>query len=108
MSIKPIDLQTLFVKLDDVSREQSVAKEQTLLQQAQAARNQVLKGIQEDHKVIDVPEDRESEAIKDEHPGQQWDERKRKDGNNSRENGDEKQREILNDPDVGQNVDISG
>lgn len=108
MSIKPIDLQTLFVKLDEVSKEQNLAKEQAALQQSQAARAQVTKEIQQDHSVNEVPEDRENEAVKDD------DEEKQ--GNNSRRTHDrnreyedaEDERVILSDPDIGQHVDLSG
>ncbi len=51
MGIKPIDLQTLFVKMDEVSKEQSHIKEHSSLQQAQAARAQVVQELKDDHRV---------------------------------------------------------
>ena len=66
MSIKPIDLQTLFVKMDDVSKQQALAQDKSAAQQAQAAKEQVAKELEQDNRVTEAGEDRETEAVKDE------------------------------------------
>lgn len=108
MAIKPIDLQTLFVKLDEVSRQQSITREQSALQQAQAAKAQVDKEIEEDRRVIETAEDREAEAVKDDEESRADADRRENGNDEERAGGDEEGREIITDPDIGRHVDISG
>ena len=108
MSIKPIDLQTLFVKMDDVSKEQALVKEQAALRQDQAAKAQVAKELAEDRKVTGTPESNEAVAAKDEESegGGGSKKRERRDGETSSE--DSNGREVVKDPDVGRHVDLTG
>ena len=107
MGIKPIDLQTLFAKLGEVSKEQSLVKEQSSLQQAQAARAQVTKELEEDRRVAETVEDRGTEAVEDENGTESKGGRR---GNKDQKDGagDEEGREIVTDPEVGRHVDLSG
>ena len=108
MSIKPIDLQTLFVKLDDVGRAQSQVKEQSALQQSQAAREQVNKEIEDDRKVNETPQDSETGAIKDDESESSSERRggRRQKRRDSQESG--KSPEVVRDPEVGRHIDLSG
>jgi len=107
MPIKPIDLQTLFMQLNQVSREQSAAKEGAMLQQS--IQGAVLQKKREDEvKAIQKPDaeepsgkirDRESKASeKESEEGKKPPEEKK---------GPE-EREVIKDPDLGRRVDISG
>jgi spore germination protein GerM len=109
MGIKPIDLQTLFVKLDDVSREQALVKEQSALQQAQAARLQVAKELAEDRQVTRTPAESEKLAVQDDDPDDGKNRRRRRGAQNrKKEETDSNDREVVTDPDVGRHVDLSG
>jgi hypothetical protein len=108
MSIKPIDLQTLFAKLDDVSKEQSLLKEQAAAQQAQEARSQVARGIQQDHSVTETPEDAEIGGVNDEEENREGRRRRRSEKKESAETENESGREVVQDPEVGKHIDISG
>ena len=108
MSIKPIDLQTLFVKMDEVSKDQSVAKGQSALQQSNAARAQVAKELAEDRRVTETPENEESQAVKDdesEAAGEKNKHRKAGEDDGVDESSD---LEVVTDPEVGRHIDLSG
>jgi hypothetical protein len=109
MPIRPIDLQTLLMQLGQVGREQSAAKEGAVLQQAMqsaVAQRKHIEATQGVHKAED-PEGGASE-IEDRHGkgtglgtggGSEGEAR----------NGEEKSSdEIVRDPSLGKNVDISG
>jgi hypothetical protein len=109
MGIKPIDLQTLFVKMDEVSKEQALAKEHSALQQSQAARSQVVRELENDRRVSGAPEGKEVTPVDDE----EYDEsekRKRQRSKNRKTASETKTdtREIVTDPEVGRHVDLSG
>ncbi|RKX73021.1 MAG: hypothetical protein DRP60_12640 [Spirochaetes bacterium] len=108
MGIKPIDLQTLFVKMGEVGKEQSLIKEQAALQQAQAAKSQVAKEMADDRMVTGVPEDTETEKIKDNEEEETPEDRKHKRNDKEKDDDDGSNVEIVTDPDVGRHVDLSG
>ena len=108
MSIKPIDLQTLFVKMGEVSKEQSLAKEQSALQQSLAARSQVTKELAEDRRVTETPADNETQAVKDDDSEEAKEGGKRKKDENESPPGDSSDLEVVTDPDVGRHIDLSG
>ncbi|MCG8453756.1 MAG: hypothetical protein MI717_11295 [Spirochaetales bacterium] len=108
MSIKPIDLQTLFVKLDEVGKEQSIAKDQAALQQSQAARAQVAKELEEDRRVGESTEESEAQAVKDEDEGQSGSQRRGRKSQDDEQAENAPQKEVVTDPQVGKHIDISG
>ena len=108
MGIKPIDLQTLFVKMGEVGKEQSHIKEQAALQQAQAARSQVTREMADDRKVTAAPEDSEIEKIKDNESEETSEDEKRKRNDKEKDEDDDSKVEIVTDPEVGRHVDLSG
>jgi len=104
MSIKPIDLQTLFAKMDEVSKEQALMKEQSALQQSQAARSQVLRELEEDRMVTQTPVEDEIQAIRDNNPNNKRKHKKHKRRRNKKsENG----REVVTDPEIGRHINLS-
>jgi hypothetical protein len=110
MSIKPIDLQTLFMKLNEVGKEQNLQKEAAALQQDQAAREQVQKELHRDHSVNEAPEQGESEKIRDregsgENTGGGSGQKRKKDRDEKPEGRDRPVDPV--DPDLGQHIDIT-
>jgi len=104
MSIKPIDLQTLFAKLDEVSREQALMKEQSALQQSQAARSQILRKMEEDRMVTQLPPEDEAQVIKNNVPNR----KQRYKKNRSRQNKKPKNgRKVVTDPEIGRHINLS-
>jgi len=107
MPIKPIDLQTLFMQLSQVGREQSAVKEGAVLQQS--IQGAVLQKKREDEgKSIQKPEaDERSGKIRDRESGASPEEEA--EGRKSSEGKtDAEEREIIKDPNLGRRVDISG
>jgi len=102
MSIKPIDLQTLFAKMDEVSKEQALIKEQSALQQSQAARTQVLRELENDHMVTQTPVEEEAQAVRNNDSNN----KKKYKKNKGRARKDSK-KEVLTDPEVGKHINLS-
>jgi len=104
MSIKPIDLQTLFAKMDEVSKEQALMKEQSALQQSQAARSQVLRELEEDRMVTQTPAEDEAQAIRndDSDKKQKYKKHRKKQNKNPRND-----REVVTDPKIGKHINLS-
>ncbi|PIE04685.1 MAG: hypothetical protein CSA76_03085 [Spirochaetales bacterium] len=108
MSIKPIDLQTLFVKMDEVSKEQSLIKEHSALQQSQAARAQVIQELEDDHRVTQTPEDSEDQAVQEDTSGNDTESGRENEEHSHHEKMNKQNRTVVTDPDVGQHIDIKG
>ena len=107
MSIQPIDLQTLFVKMHHVGKEQVAQKEAAVIQQ-EIQGNEMVKKHQHDDSSVNRAD------ISDKGP-----ENVKEDGRGSTDHGAEhkkskeekarrKEKEILFDPDLGKNIDFSG
>ncbi|MCL2704967.1 MAG: hypothetical protein FWE72_02025 [Spirochaetaceae bacterium] len=106
MSIQPIDLQTLFLKMTQVGKDQAVEKDSIMLQQTlqgheiakrnQHSDNSVNKANNSDAGPEKTKEDKEQ--------GGNHDQKKRK----KEKNKTFEDKEILSDPDLGKNIDISG
>lgn len=106
MPIQPIDMQTLFMRLNQVGKEQAVQKESANLAQSQAASEFVRESDAHAHSVNETPDVEEGlEAVNEDNQNQ-----------NERENEEQerdsqeatKKREIFRDPDLGSNIDIVG
>lgn len=108
MSLKPIDLQSLFAKLSEVGKEQSLLKEHTAAQQAHVAQTQIRKELEEDRRVLETAQDSETETIRDDkeqQEGRGW----KQSGNDARhEDGGEVSTVIVTDPEVGRHIDLIG
>ncbi len=105
MSVQPIDLQVLFARLNQIGREQAANKNMLIQAQAVAANEIAERSEEQDRRVSDVniqeegPEKLSDEGENSETPGEQH----REDASES-----EAEQEVLQDPDLGQNIDISG
>ena len=106
MSIQPIDLQTLFLRLNQIGHEQSAEKNAQQQGQSVAgseiARQSELKKsvVDESHDVEDGPEQLHDEG------GEQQGHRSGKDDRHER-HGLPDEPEVFRDPDLGRNIDVS-
>ncbi|MBI9098044.1 MAG: hypothetical protein JEY91_06180 [Spirochaetaceae bacterium] len=109
MSITPLDLQTLFVRLNQVGKEQNHLKEAVASQQAAGARQIKEEEIRQDHSVGRTEEDRETQKLKDEEKHEH-----NRESSSGKEDEDENERleaakkKIFHDPQIGSHIDISG
>lgn len=107
MPIKPIDLQTLFLQMNQVSKEQAAAKDGAVLQQS--IQGAVLAKKREDEvKSVQKPQAEEgSGRIADRESGTAAEEEAegRKRGS---ESGEPEEPEVVKDPDLGRRIDIQG
>ncbi|MCL2295262.1 MAG: hypothetical protein FWC36_10450 [Spirochaetes bacterium] len=107
MSIQPIDLQTLFMKLSQVGRDQAVEKDKIALQQTLQG-NEIAKRNQDSDKIVNKADNLDSgpEKTKDEGEsgiGAQSQEKRKNEQSKTAED-----KEILSDPALGKNIDFSG
>jgi hypothetical protein len=107
MPILPIDLQTLFSNLNQVSKDQAVAKEVPPEQQNLTGTQIAKTTLEKDNEVNQTRElDDGSQAIKDqESPGTQKELAKKK-KKKDEEDSEKKEESDLQDPDLGQHIDI--
>ncbi len=94
--------------MDEVSKEQALAKEHASLQQDQAAKTQVAKEIEKDHRVTQTPQDDETQAVKDDQSEREKESRKRERRSDDASSEDSSGREVVTDPDIGRHVDLTG
>ncbi|MDX9898636.1 MAG: hypothetical protein RBT62_06930 [Spirochaetia bacterium] len=107
MPIKPIDLQTMFLQLGQVGKQQAAQKDGALLH-AHLHGEQLKKMESEAAKSVQRPEDAQTatESIKDEDGSGQADQ-----GSEKKQDDDqapEKGMETISDPALGGHIDISG
>lgn len=106
MSITPLDLQTLFVKMAQVGKDQALIQKSVENQQNREANHLIKKEINRDHSVNKAEEDKDVEKVKDQNSNtSSSDEENSNEG--SKEQKDEKQK-YFTDPKLGHNIDISG
>jgi hypothetical protein len=106
VSITPMDLQTLFLRLNQVGKEQNHLKEAVASQQAADAKQIKENELRQDHSVNKVEEDREIEKLKDDEKNNQQSQ------NESENEHDEAQdsvtKKVFKDPEIGSHIDITG
>lgn len=106
MSITPMDLQTMFVRLNDVGKEQNHLKEAVASEQAAGAKQIKEDEIRQDNSVNKTEEDRESQKLKDEEStGDQRQDNPQNDKDNDKPQNTKR---VFNDPEMGSHIDISG
>lgn len=106
MSITPLDLQTMFVRLNEVGKEQNHLKEAVASQQAAGAKQIKEDEIRQDNSVNKTEEDRESQKLKDEEAtGDQMQQNPEKEKDNDKP---QNTKDVFKDPEMGSHIDISG
>ena len=106
MPIQPIDMQTLFAKINQVGKEQAALKD--ISAQHQAMQNSEIEK-QADQKIhtVNDPEDISDGAAKTDEDGHTNREKEQWAGNELPEE-EAKKKEVVKDPDLGHHVDLSG
>ena len=107
MSVRPIDLQTLFSHMNQVGKEQANERNAAALQQAHQGQSMVRHAEEADHHINETDKTEEGlESVKDESEGEKGsgESGTRKE----QEDKEEKKREFFKDPDLGHNIDITG
>ena len=109
MAIQPIDLQTLFVRLSQVGREQSALK-QAIAQNQAVTGNEIAQQsrdagntVRQADEVSEGPETVDEEG----NPTQQQASDQREDREET-ESVDAHDEDVFRDPDLGQNIDLTG
>lgn len=106
MSITPLDLQTMFVRLNEVGKEQNNLKEAVAAQQAAGAREIKDQELRQDKSVNKAEEDKEVQKIKD---GEKRENQREKNSDREKEEENPRPRKIVfSDPEMGSHIDISG
>ena len=106
MSIRPLDLQTLFVKMANVGKDQALIQKSVENQQNREAHHLIKAENERNSAVNKVEEDKALDSVKDEDKEKEQSENsssRDKDGNE----GDDKPK-YFTDPKRGHNLDISG
>ncbi len=110
MALKPIDLQVLFSRLNELSREQAMQKE-LLIHQQTVKTNELLKETdQKTHTVTHTTEveQGETERIRNEGRGKGQRQRGGHSSKPSPAQEEDTSVEVVKDPNLGKNIDLSG
>ncbi len=108
MSIKPIDLQTLFMHMNQVGKEQAQQKEGLHLQQLAMGSELVKETEQRDKSVNETESTSDGpEEVHEDQEQSQGGKKKRKKEEEETQN-EKSSRKYYSDPDLGKNIDISG
>jgi hypothetical protein len=107
MAIKPIDLQVLFAQMNRVGEQQAAHKNVLLQGQAVVGSEIAQKSEQIDHEVNETETIEEGpEPVHEEEGREQAREREQRE--KEKEKQEKADKEFFQDPDLGQNIDISG
>ena len=109
MALTPLDLQTLFIKMNDVNRVQAHLKGAVSQEQAFEAKELINKELHKDNSVnASAQEGDMDNRIKDDMKGG---EDTREKDSSDKEGGDDKEkkeREYIKDPNLGKHIDLVG
>ena len=108
MSIQPIDLQTLFVRLSQVGREQSALKQAIAQNQAVTGSEIAQRSQDAGHTVRETSEVSEGPETVNEDETNQTGERGYSGNESETRDDDAEQDSEFRDPDLGQNIDLTG
>ena len=106
MPIQPIDMQTLFAKINQVGKEQAALKDISAQHQAMQNSEIEKQADQKTHTVQD-PEDVSDGPAKTDEDGHAGREKEQQEENEPHEE-EVKKKEVVKDPDLGHHIDLSG
>ena len=107
MAIQPMDLQVLFSRLGQVGREQAAQRDMLIQSQAVTASEIAERSEEQDRRVSNLDtEDEGPEKTGDEGSGAAAGEQEEEEPQSEHEESDKT--EVFRDPDLGQNIDITG
>jgi hypothetical protein len=108
MPIQPIDLQNMFLRLNQIGKEQAEQRE-TIAQQQSAQNSAFVRETEhKDHSVNQATDVPDGPNKTDEDGGKKQRQEQNEEKNTTQENPTDKEKSILEDPDLGHHVDISG
>lgn len=107
MSIKPLDLQTLFIKMAQVGKEQASIQKSVENQQAREANQLIKEEMNRDHSVNKTEDDKAVEKSDDE-SGSSTNPQMTGGKKEEKEDQGEDKPKYFTDPERGHNIDISG
>jgi hypothetical protein len=107
MSIKPLDLQTMFVRMNEVSKTQSQTQQAAALQQSDEARKLAQQELMQDSSVPATKEGKEAQKVDEKEHGSGNKEESRP-NTSSPKDEEKKKKTIVQDPEMGTHIDISG
>ena len=109
MSVQPIDLQTLFVRLDHVGKQVGLVKNGLIQSQEIVAQEIAKESEQVESQVTDADEISDGpEKTHDDDERQGMSSRKRKQARKDDGGEEHDESDLFRDPDLGQNIDLSG
>ncbi|MFW5694387.1 MAG: hypothetical protein ACOCYB_04415 [Alkalispirochaeta sp.] len=109
MSIQPIDLQTLFVRLSQVGREQSAMKQAILQNQEVTGREIAERSRQAGESVLESEEVSEGpETVDEEGSSPQQNTPSHHEHASGEDDSNESSEDVFRDPDLGQHIDLEG
>ncbi len=105
MSIQPIDLQTLFMRLGQIGKEQAAMRDAAHVAQAVQG-SEIARHSEEAARAVNETKELEDglEAVKDEKQGSG----KRSGGEQEEAGHEEPQKDVFSDPALGNKIDLSG
>lgn len=106
MAIQPIDLQTLFLRMQQIGQEQSAERNAQLQGQAVAG-SEIARRSELERSVVRETHDLEGgpDQVHEDDKGQTD---QKHEGRNRETSDDDGETDIFRDPDLGRNVDVSG
>jgi hypothetical protein len=110
MPIQPIDLQTLFAHINQVGKDQAAIKEGLAAQQAAHA-NELIKEMKHQEKSVNktTKTDEDNQKIQEDDEQSNFGKSSTKSEEEEEQTPEEKKNiDIITDPDLGRNIDISG
>ena len=110
MAIQPIDLQAIFSQMDKVGKNQAAQREGQQIQEA-LQQIQAQKKTEQDVHSVNQSQDlgKEAGTVKDENKRGTYENHGRENEKNTEdENADNSNNDLIRDPALGRNIDISG
>ena len=108
MPIQPIDLQNMFLRLNQIGKEQAELRE-TIAQQQSAQNSEFVRETEHKDHSVNEPTDVPDGLQKTDEDGSSKQSRKRQGEKKEKEDENpEKEETIFSDPDLGNNIDITG
>jgi hypothetical protein len=112
MSLQPIDLQTLFVRLSQIGKEQANRKESAVLEQETRGKEMARQSKLQDETVNQTSEAQNEAKVKERQEGGSGGAPRERGGEEDqkreRRGEEKKKRNVFEDPALGKNIDISG
>jgi hypothetical protein len=106
MAIQPIDLQTLFLRMNQIAKDQAAQRDVLAHNQALQGSEIAERTKQTDNTVTQTDETSEGPNKMDEDGSGKGSEQEREEEQKKRER--EKKQQYVEDPDLGHNIDITG